>query len=81
MIEEKPYKPEAYFEIDAEEDGEEGQDGNVERKTNQPALPKQKGMKGMIYMMISSITAALMAFIVKTLYLNSSITAFEVTYW
>ena len=32
-------------------------------------------------MTISSVTAALMAFILKELYMYSNITAFEVTYW
>ena len=81
MIEEKQYKAETYFEINAEDEAEGGWDGNVEAKAAQSLTPKQKGMKGMIYMMISSITAALMAFILKELYLNSNITAFEVTYW
>jgi len=35
----------------------------------------------MIYMLISSIAASLMAFILKELYLYSNVTAFEVTYW
>jgi drug/metabolite transporter (DMT)-like permease len=81
MIEEKPYRAENYFEINAEDEAEEGWDGNVETKTALPTTPKQKGMKGMIYMLISSVTASLMAFILKELYLNSNITAFEVTYW
>lgn len=42
---------------------------------------KQKGMKGMIYMAISAVFYSTMAFLLKMLYLHSSITAYEVTYW
>ena len=38
-------------------------------------------MKGMIYMTISSVTAAIMALVLKYLFIYSNITAFEVTYW
>ncbi len=42
---------------------------------------KQKGMKGMIYMAIAAVFYSLMAFLLKLLYLHSTITAYEVTYW
>lgn len=35
----------------------------------------------MIYMVISACFYSLMAFLLKMLYLNSTITAYEVTYW
>jgi drug/metabolite transporter (DMT)-like permease len=38
-------------------------------------------MKGMIYMMISSICYCLQAFILKLLFNNSNVLAYEVTYW
>jgi drug/metabolite transporter (DMT)-like permease len=38
-------------------------------------------MKGMIYMAISAVFYSLMAFLLKLLYLHSTITAYEVTYW
>lgn len=38
-------------------------------------------MKGMVYMAISALSYCLQAFILKILYLNSNVTAYEVTYW
>lgn len=42
---------------------------------------EQKGAKGMIYMAISSACFSLMAFLLKILYLKSSVSTYEVTYW
>jgi drug/metabolite transporter (DMT)-like permease len=42
---------------------------------------EQKGAKGMIYMLISACFFSLMAFFLKLLYLNSSVSTYEVTYW
>ena len=35
----------------------------------------------MIYMMISAMSNSIMSFLLKLLFLNSNINAFEVTYW
>jgi drug/metabolite transporter (DMT)-like permease len=44
-------------------------------------LTEQKGVKGMVYMLISALFFSVMAFILKLLYLNSDINTYEVTYW
>ena len=44
-------------------------------------VKEQKGAKGMIYMSISAACYASMAFFLKKLYIHSSVSTFEVTYW
>ena len=46
-----------------------------------PPVIKNKGAKGILYMVISAFSFSMMAFILKKLYLNSNISAYEVTYW
>ena len=59
------------------------QEDVIEPDYPQPLIlaPKQKGMKGMVYMAIAAVNFSLMAFFMKMLFLNSEITAYEVTYW
>lgn len=42
---------------------------------------KNKGAKGIFYMAISACSFSMMAFVLKKLYMNSNISAYEVTYW
>ena len=65
-----------YFNIDCE-----GENIPVIENTKIPPSLKNKGMKGMIYMVISALFFSLMAMLMKVFYQNSFIDALEVTYW
>ena len=85
-----PYQADNYFNVVADDSQDEDIADNVlggglldqeAKKSKTPGVPREKGMKGMMYMMISALSFSLMAFMLKLLFIHSTVTTYEVTYW
>lgn len=66
-----------YFRVECEENDEPEYVAPIKL----PPVIKNKGAKGIFYMMISAFSFSMVAFILKSLYMHSNISAYEVTYW
>lgn len=67
-----------YFVINEDDDSKIQFDYKPPKKKT---IKEQKGVKGMLYMLVAAMFFSLMAFILKLLYLHSDINTYEVSYW